>query len=40
VLLCMAVGVLLGKFIPAIPEFITKFEVYGVNIITPFSSGS
>ncbi|MFA6619966.1 MAG: ACR3 family arsenite efflux transporter [Bacilli bacterium] len=33
VLLCMAIGVLLGKFVPAIPEFITKFEVYGVNII-------
>jgi arsenite transporter len=33
VLLCMIIGVLLGKFIPAIPGFITKFEVYGVNIV-------
>lgn len=33
VLLCMAVGVLLGKFVPAIPAFITKFEVFGINII-------
>ena len=29
----MAVGVLLGKFVPAIPAFITKFEVFGINII-------
>lgn len=33
VLLCMAAGVLLGKFVPSIPEFITKFEVYGVNVV-------
>jgi len=32
VLLCMAIGVSIGKFIPVIPEFLNKFEVYNVNI--------
>lgn len=32
VLFCMGIGVLIGKFIPVIPEFLNKFEVYNVNI--------
>ena len=32
VLLCMALGVLLGKFLPSLPDFLSKFEVYSVNI--------
>jgi ACR3 family arsenite transporter len=32
VLLCMFLGVLLGRFIPWVPEFLNKFEVYNVNI--------
>ncbi|MDD3106926.1 MAG: arsenical-resistance protein, partial [Bacilli bacterium] len=32
VLGCMALGVLIGSFIPSIPSFLNKFEVYNVNI--------
>lgn len=32
VLLCMALGVMLGKFLPFLPDFLSKFEVYSVNI--------
>jgi ACR3 family arsenite transporter len=32
VLLCMAIGVMVGRFIPAVPEFLNTFEVYNVNI--------
>ncbi|MDD3478047.1 MAG: ACR3 family arsenite efflux transporter [Candidatus Izemoplasmatales bacterium] len=32
VLLCMAIGVLLGKLIPQVPDFLGKFELYNVNI--------
>ncbi|MFA7423228.1 MAG: ACR3 family arsenite efflux transporter [Acholeplasmataceae bacterium] len=32
VLLCMALGVLIGRFIPSIPDFLNQFEVYSVNI--------
>jgi ACR3 family arsenite transporter len=32
VLVCMVFGVLLGKMIPQIPDFLNKFEVYNVNI--------
>lgn len=32
VLLCMAVGVMIGRFIPGIPTFLNRFEVYSVNI--------
>lgn len=32
VLVCMIVGVLIGRYLGAIPEFLQKFEVYNVNI--------
>lgn len=32
VLLCMAVGVLIGKYLPAIPDFLAQFEYYNVSI--------
>ncbi|MFP4187294.1 MAG: ACR3 family arsenite efflux transporter [Acholeplasmataceae bacterium] len=32
VLLCMALGVLVGRFIPVIPDFLNRFEVHSVNI--------
>jgi ACR3 family arsenite transporter len=32
VLLCMIIGVLIGNYIPAIPEFLNLFEVASVNI--------
>ncbi|MFW5794188.1 MAG: ACR3 family arsenite efflux transporter [Bacillota bacterium] len=32
VLLCMAFGVLIGRFIPVVPDFLSRFEVYSVNI--------
>ncbi|MGS0972530.1 MAG: ACR3 family arsenite efflux transporter [Candidatus Izemoplasmataceae bacterium] len=32
VLFCMALGVLIGRFIPSIPDFLNQFEVYSVNI--------
>ena len=32
VLICMAIGVALGFFLPAIPEFLNRFEVASVNI--------
>lgn len=32
VLLCMALGVLIGRFFPIIPEFLNQFEIYSVNI--------
>ncbi|MDY6065204.1 MAG: ACR3 family arsenite efflux transporter [Finegoldia sp.] len=34
VFLCMVVGVLIGKFIPAIPNFLNKFEYANVSIPT------
>jgi len=36
VALCMVVGVLIGKFIPAIPEFLSKFEYAEVSIPIAF----
>jgi arsenite transporter len=32
VLMCMAIGVAMGFFLPAIPEFLNQFEVASVNI--------
>lgn len=32
VLLCMAVGVLIGKFLPGIPAFLGRFEYANVSI--------
>lgn len=32
VVLCMAIGILVGKFLPAIPEFLNKFEYAQVSI--------
>ena len=32
VALCMVIGVLIGKFIPAIPAFLGKFEYANVSI--------
>ena len=32
VLLCMAVGVLIGKFLPAVPDFLGRFEYAQVSI--------
>lgn len=32
VLLCMAVGILVGKFLPAIPAFLDKLSVAGISI--------
>ena len=34
VLICMVIGVLIGRFIPAIPESLGKLEVYNVSIPT------
>ena len=32
VLLCMAVGVLIGRFLPAVPNFLGRFEYANVSI--------
>lgn len=32
VLICMAIGVLIGNFLPAVPEFFNQFEFYKVSI--------
>jgi len=32
VLICMGLGVLIGRYFDFIPEFLTRFEVYNVNI--------
>jgi arsenite transporter len=32
VLMCMAIGVLIGRFIPVIPDFLNRFEIASVNI--------
>lgn len=32
VLICMAIGILIGKFIPSIPQFLNKFEYAQVSI--------
>lgn len=32
VLLCMAAGVLIGKFLPGIPSFLSRFEYAQVSI--------
>ena len=32
VLLCMAAGVLIGKYLPGIPAFLAKFEYYNISI--------
>jgi len=32
VLLCMAAGILIGKFLPAIPKFLEKFQFAGQNL--------
>ena len=34
VLICMAIGVLIGRFIPAIPETLGELEIYNVSIPT------
>lgn len=34
VLICMAIGVLIGRFIPAIPKTLGEFEFYNVSIPT------
>lgn len=33
VLICMIIGVSLGKFLPGVPEFFNQFEIANVNII-------
>jgi len=33
VLVCIVIGVLVGEFIPVIPEFLNKFEVAHINIV-------
>ncbi|MGN0628794.1 MAG: ACR3 family arsenite efflux transporter [Oscillospiraceae bacterium] len=32
VLACMAVGIVIGKFIPAVPEFLGKLEIAGISV--------
>jgi len=32
VLLCMGLGIIIGRFLPGIPTFFNQFEVYNVNI--------
>ena len=32
VLLCMAAGILIGKFLPAIPKFLGQLEIAGISI--------
>ena len=32
VILCMAVGVLIGKFLPGVPAFLNRFEYANVSI--------
>lgn len=32
VALCMVVGVLIGRFLPQIPEFLNQFEYAGISI--------
>src|SRR6056297_133470 len=32
VVLCMVIGVLIGKFLPAVPAFLAKFEYANVSI--------
>ena len=32
VIICMAVGVLIGKYLPAVPQFLGKFEYANVSI--------
>lgn len=32
VLLCMAAGILIGRFLPAVPEFLSRLEVAGISI--------
>lgn len=34
VLLCMILGVLVGRFIPQVPNFLNKFEFANVSIIS------
>ena len=34
VLICMVIGILVGKFLPFIPEFLGQFEFYNVSIPT------
>lgn len=34
VLICMIIGVLIGKFLPVIPDTLSKFEFYNVSIPT------
>lgn len=34
VLLCMIIGILIGVYIPAVPEFLNKFEYYKVSVPT------
>lgn len=32
VILCMAVGILIGKLLPTVPEFLNQFEIFGISI--------
>ena len=32
VVICMAVGILIGKYLPVVPEFLGKFEYANVSI--------
>lgn len=32
VLLCMVVGILIGKFLPAVPIFLDKLSIAGISI--------
>ncbi|MEC9484928.1 MAG: ACR3 family arsenite efflux transporter [Candidatus Izemoplasma sp.] len=32
VLICMAIGILIGNYVPQIPTFLNQFEVYNVNL--------
>ena len=34
VILCMAAGILIGKFLPQIPDFLNRFEYAKVSILS------
>lgn len=40
VLLCMALGVALGHFLPALPRFLGRLQIDGISLPWQCSSGS
>lgn len=34
VIICMALGILIGKFLPTVPDTLSQFEYYNVSIPT------